>query len=398
MSDPPEAQMTDSEQFDLALYQHIKAAGVSRSATIGTFFNFPGTSGGQFSVIVLRLKDLRNRGCILLTKFVQDARMPYDEVVQFEGENQFFSGQIEIEIAPGGMRYFEDLESRAAKEMRSSEPKIIFISCGQSTETEIRLGTQIFSMVKSFGFEPFFAEKVQNLDGLNSSILRKLSECAAFITVLHPRGEVKTPKGETIIRASVWIEQEIAIASYIQLIEKRELPVIAFAHEDVSREGLRTLLHLNPIKFKTEQDVISKLPGQLNELGELRGRITLPHLCNFGGKEPPINISGKEHSAQGPFMVLSGLVTIVNPTQQPMRIGLGRLIIEGKERDLSRSYFRLKSRPIERFTAITLTGNNKEDYELHFVFAEADFPSSCGGELWLSIDGHEVLPVAVTFS
>lgn len=389
--------MTDFEKFDLALYQYVKAAGVSRSATVGTFFSFPGTGGGQFSVIVLRLKDLRNRGCIVLTKFIQDARMPYDKVVQFEGENQFFSGQIEIEIAPGGMRYFEDLESRAAKEMQSSEPKIIFISCGQSTEAEIQLGTQIFSMVKSFGFEPFFAEKVQNLDGLNSSILRKLSECAAFITVLHPRGEIKTPKGETIVRASVWIEQEIAIASYIQLIEKRELPVIAFAHEDVSREGLRTLLHLNPTKFKTEQDVISKLPGRLNELGDLRGRITFPHFYNFGGGDGPINISGKQHSLQGPFIDLSGLVTVVNPTQQPMKIGLGRLVLDGKERAPTRQFLRLRSSPMERYDAITLVGNSKEDYELHLMFPDTDYPSSCGGELWLSIDGHEVLPVAVRF-
>ncbi len=390
--------MTDSEQFDLALYRHVRAAGVSRSATIGAFSNFPGTGGGQFGVIVLRLTDLRNRGCIVLTKFVQDVRMPYDEVVQFEGENQFFSGQIEIEIAPGGMRYFEDLESRAAKEMRSSEPKIIFISCGQSTEAEIQLGTQIFSVVKSFGFEPFFAEKVQNLDGLNSSILRKLSECAAFITVLHPRGEIKTPKGDTIIRASVWIEQEIAIASYIQLIEKRELPVIAFAHEDVSREGLRTLLHLNPTKFKTEQDVISKLRGRLNELGELRGRITFPNVYSFGGGDGPINISGKQHSMHGPFIDLWGLVTIVNPTQQPMKIGLGRLVLDGKERAPTRQFLRLRSRPMEGGEAVILIGNNKEDYELHLMFPDTDYPSSCEGELWLSIDGHEVLPVAVTFS
>jgi hypothetical protein len=42
----------------------------------------------------------------------------------------------------------------------------------------------------------------------------------------------------------VWIEQEIAIATYIQRIEKRTLPIIAFKHESVGRERIRDLLHL----------------------------------------------------------------------------------------------------------------------------------------------------------
>jgi hypothetical protein len=266
------APMPDSEKFDLAVYQHVKAVGVSRSATISTFINTPG-SGGQFNLIVLRLKDLRNRGCIILTKFIQDTLVAYDKVVAFEGENAFFSGQFEIELAPGGMRYFEALESKATNDMRSNRSKVIFISCGQSTETERQLGKQIASMVRSFGFQPFFAEEVQDLDGLDTNILRALHDCAAFITVLHPRGDITTPDGKRITRASVWIEQEIAIAAYIQRVENRKLPVIAFAHEDVSREGLRTLIHLNPIPFRKEADIVLRLAEELANLRDPQGAI-----------------------------------------------------------------------------------------------------------------------------
>jgi hypothetical protein len=45
------------------------------------------------------------------------------------------------------------------------------------------------------------------------------------------------PDGSAHVRASVWIEQEIAIATYIQRVEKRSLPVIAFVHKSVGREG-----------------------------------------------------------------------------------------------------------------------------------------------------------------
>src|SRR5262249_26525153 len=104
---------------------------------------------------------------------------------------------------------------------------------------------------------------VQDLNGLDSNILGALRECVGFITVIHPRGKITRPDGSTHIRASVWIEQEIAIATYIQRVEQRSLPVIAFIHKSVGREGLRDLLHLNPIFFNDETEIISALPQRL---------------------------------------------------------------------------------------------------------------------------------------
>jgi hypothetical protein len=132
----------------------------------------------------------------------------------------------------------------------------IFISCGQYTDAERRLGKQIVGMVQKLtGFDAYFAENVQDLNGLDDNILKALQDCVGFIVVLHPRGKIIRPDRVKITRASVWIEQEIAIATYIQKIEKRQLPIIAFAHSDVSREGLREFLHLNPIPFRDEAKV-----------------------------------------------------------------------------------------------------------------------------------------------
>lgn len=146
----------------------------------------------------------------------------------------------------------------------------IFVSCGQFTKAEKSLGAAIVKAVEAItGLRAFFAEEVHDLKGLNENILGALRECAGLIVVLHPRGEVTYPGGHSHVRASVWIEQEIAIAAYIQSGENRPLPVIAFAHESVGREGIRDLLHLNPLIFTTETDVLAELPAQLKLWGAL---------------------------------------------------------------------------------------------------------------------------------
>lgn len=139
---------------------------------------------------------------------------------------------------------------------------LIFISCGQYTTAEKALGKAIYDTVESLGMKPFFAETVQDFKGLNENILDNLRDCVGFITVMHPRGKIQRPNG-SFERASVWIEQEIAITAYIRHVEKRPLRVIAFIHKDVGREGIRDLLHLNPIVFSDEMEILRALPALL---------------------------------------------------------------------------------------------------------------------------------------
>lgn len=152
---------------------------------------------------------------------------------------------------------------RTSEALKMSNP-VIFVSCGQYTEAEKALGKSIVKMIKAVtDLDAFFAEEVHDLNGLDSNILVALRDCGGFIAVLHPRGKIVRPDNSTLIRASVWIEQEIAIATYIRRVEKKALPVIAFIHDSVGREGLRDLLHLNPISFKDEAEVLAALPELL---------------------------------------------------------------------------------------------------------------------------------------
>ena len=142
--------------------------------------------------------------------------------------------------------------------------RFIFVSCGQYTQAEKTLGTSICKLVKDIiGMDAFFAEDVQDLNGLDDNILSALRRCSGFITVLHPRGTITRPDQTTLTRASVWIEQEIAIATYIRQMEKRELPVMAFIHHQVDLEGIRTLLPLNPRRFTHESQVLEDLRVRL---------------------------------------------------------------------------------------------------------------------------------------
>ncbi len=156
-------------------------------------------------------------------------------------------------------------ETRAQRD--ESRERILFISCGQYSKQEKQLGRDIVQLVREeTTFTPYFAEDISNLDGLTRSIFSKLDEAVGLICVMHNRGRIDTPDNHTITRASVWIEQELAIAAFLKQILGRNIEVLAFCEKGVGREGLREYLHLNPIEFERSDQVLSKLKEKLSSL------------------------------------------------------------------------------------------------------------------------------------
>jgi hypothetical protein len=145
--------------------------------------------------------------------------------------------------------------------------KLIFVSCGQLTPEEKDLGKSVKDLVDSKpGYKAYFAEKVQNLDGLAKNIFDKLQKCSGLISFLHERGLVTTnDKKKWGHRSSVWVNQEIAILAYRQQFEKiDEIPILVFKDKRVRLEGAMTSLIVNPSPMGSKSEILKHIESWLD--------------------------------------------------------------------------------------------------------------------------------------
>lgn len=149
-----------------------------------------------------------------------------------------------------------------------TEKPLIFVSCGQYAQSERDLGRKICKLIEDCrpDVQAYFAQNESTVDGLSRNILGALHEAAGFVCVMHQRGRVFRGSEEVAVRGSVWIEQEIAIVTFMRHALDREIPVLFYVQEDVSMEGIRTVLHLNPLAAFAEEsavieDLRKRLPG-----------------------------------------------------------------------------------------------------------------------------------------
>jgi hypothetical protein len=147
---------------------------------------------------------------------------------------------------------------------------VIFLSCGQYDPKEKQLGNQVKAMLEKSGcLEVYFAENQSTFEGLTQNILSALNRCVGFIGILHHRGQV-IAFGKTTIRASVWIEQEIAIAAFIEHVLARKIKVQLYIEHGIALEGMREKLLLNPLVFGNNEEVLAHLGGNVDKWVSLK--------------------------------------------------------------------------------------------------------------------------------
>lgn len=135
--------------------------------------------------------------------------------------------------------------------------KTVFISCGQYADEERQLGKQVCEMVSKFtDFDGYFAENQATLKALSENVLRQLYDSVGLVIIMHHRGKIEE---RGIIRASVWIEQEVAIATLMEQVLNRPLHVALFVQRGIAIEGVRQQIQLNPIEFTQGDEVIARL-------------------------------------------------------------------------------------------------------------------------------------------
>lgn len=172
--------------------------------------------------------------------------------------------RVEAEVAGLVDLYVEALAFTTSTAPSSDEPPLVFISCGQYTTEEIEIGKTLAKMVddKLAPCRGYFAQNQTSLDGLSRNIFGALHRCVGFIAVMHHRGAVATLY-DTHTRASVWIEQELAIAAFLTQAQQRPLAVAAYIQKGIKREGVREQLHLNPMEFEIADDILRDLEARI---------------------------------------------------------------------------------------------------------------------------------------
>jgi hypothetical protein len=151
--------------------------------------------------------------------------------------------------------------------IQSTPPdSLVFISCGQYTQEEIALGEALARVVteRLAPFKGYFAQVQTSLDGLSRNIFGAINQCAGFVAVMHHRGTVSTLNG-VHVRASPWIEQELAIAAFLTQAQQRSLAVVGYVQKGIKREGVREQLHLNPIEFSESAEVIDDFNARISD-------------------------------------------------------------------------------------------------------------------------------------
>ena len=191
------------------------------------------------------------------------------------------------------------------------EKPIVFISCGQCTPEEIALGNEVERFIREeTPYEPYFAEQQNTLEGLVSNILSALHRTAAFIAIMHHRGTITTPSGNTITRGSVWVEQELAICTFIHHILARQVEVILYLQRGITREGIRSQLRLKPVDFDSNSDVLDDLRNQVSSW-KLLATPTAPLIAHWGWKLLP-NYTGDRHDYMFSVQLYNNSIALID--------------------------------------------------------------------------------------
>jgi hypothetical protein len=124
----------------------------------------------------------------------------------------------------------------------------IFVSCGQLTDGERAMGIAIKEAIDNTpGFVAYFAQEVQNLEGLATNVLRAVQRCSGAVVVLTDRGpSVGLDGAHRGRRSSVWVNQEIALLAYRQFVEDRRIPILCWRENGVELEGAMSAFIVNP--------------------------------------------------------------------------------------------------------------------------------------------------------
>jgi hypothetical protein len=142
--------------------------------------------------------------------------------------------------------------------------KRVFVSCGQDSSEELALGHGVIALIDRAGMSGFFADQVHSATDLNSEVFRALQRCDAFLAILHCRGDVQYRSHPPKPRASVWVQQEIAVLCYRKFLQQQHLPIRVYSQSGILLEGVMRTAIVNPIEFEKDEEVLADVEKWLH--------------------------------------------------------------------------------------------------------------------------------------
>jgi hypothetical protein len=130
-------------------------------------------------------------------------------------------------------------------------PARVFISCGQATDEERNVSSQLEAWFHSKGYDPYVAIQLQTIGDLNAGIIGALKASDYYIFVNFPREKIVVGKKECR-RGSLYSHQELAIA-YAFGFEH----FLVVNHKDVMDEGVQKSIVSNVPEFERASDVLA---------------------------------------------------------------------------------------------------------------------------------------------
>jgi hypothetical protein len=138
-------------------------------------------------------------------------------------------------------------------------PGEIFISCGQVTINERTIATNISTLLKSRGFNPYVAIEAQSIEDINNEIIGRLKRSDYYVFIDLRRERISGYLGWTKYRGSLFSNQELAIA-YALGFEH----VLFLRQQGVILEGIAKYILSNARTFRRFEEVVTLVESEVN--------------------------------------------------------------------------------------------------------------------------------------
>ena len=135
----------------------------------------------------------------------------------------------------------------------------IFLSCGQNPDyDEPRFVQLIKDKIINLGFdEPYIAVHIQSPRSIRENVFRQLQESDYFIWIDFRREDIKDHTGNVISRGSLFTNQELALASFL------EIESILFQEDGIQRDGMLNAIQGNATRFSNRNDLPDLIAGEI---------------------------------------------------------------------------------------------------------------------------------------